>query len=125
MTKIHSCTGFFAFALATGVRNGWLTEPRYAAAARKAWLALANKTNAAGKIDAVALRVSRLTAARPRRTLWHEPRRRHWSGGVAGRRGRGLLVAPGASTSARVPGDGASARGSAPRTATAAGTGDS
>jgi rhamnogalacturonyl hydrolase YesR len=32
----------FAFAMITGVRNGWLDEKTYAPAARKGWLALVN-----------------------------------------------------------------------------------
>jgi len=39
-----SCTAMFTFALATGIKNGWLTDPKYAAAARKAWLAVAAHT---------------------------------------------------------------------------------
>jgi rhamnogalacturonyl hydrolase YesR/predicted enzyme related to lactoylglutathione lyase len=35
-----SGTGMFAFALVTGVKNGWLDPPIYGPAARKAWLAL-------------------------------------------------------------------------------------
>jgi rhamnogalacturonyl hydrolase YesR len=47
-----SCTAMFTFALATGVKNGWLTDPKYAAAARKGWLAVAKRTNA-GLLDQV------------------------------------------------------------------------
>ncbi len=35
-----SCTGMFAFAMITGVKNGWLDKNTYGPAARKAWLAL-------------------------------------------------------------------------------------
>jgi rhamnogalacturonyl hydrolase YesR len=35
-----SSTGMFAFAMITGVKNGWIEEGAYAPAARKAWLAL-------------------------------------------------------------------------------------
>ena len=35
-----SCTGMFAFAFITGVKNGWLDEKTYGPAARKAWLKL-------------------------------------------------------------------------------------
>jgi unsaturated rhamnogalacturonyl hydrolase len=35
-----SCTGMFAFAFITGVKNGWLDKKTYAPAARKAWLTL-------------------------------------------------------------------------------------
>lgn len=48
-----SCTAMFTFALITGVRNGWLTDAKYAAAARSGWLALGNKTNASGVLDKV------------------------------------------------------------------------
>jgi unsaturated rhamnogalacturonyl hydrolase len=36
-----SGTGMFAFAMITGVKNGWLAEETYGPAARKAWIALA------------------------------------------------------------------------------------
>lgn len=48
-----SCTAMITFALINGVRNGWLTDPKYAAAARKGWIALGNKTNAMGQLDKV------------------------------------------------------------------------
>jgi rhamnogalacturonyl hydrolase YesR len=35
-----SSTGMFTFSMAVGVRKGWLPEPEYKAAARKAWIAL-------------------------------------------------------------------------------------
>jgi len=35
-----SSTGMFAFAMITGVKNGWIAKKTYAPAARKAWLAL-------------------------------------------------------------------------------------
>jgi unsaturated rhamnogalacturonyl hydrolase len=35
-----SCTGMFAFAMVTGVKNGWLDQATYGPAARKAWLGL-------------------------------------------------------------------------------------
>ena len=35
-----SGTGMFAFAMVTGVKNGWLDAKTYAPAARKAWLGL-------------------------------------------------------------------------------------
>ena len=35
-----SCTGMFAFAMVSGVKNGWLDAKTYAPATRKAWLAL-------------------------------------------------------------------------------------
>ncbi|MBO9154817.1 glycoside hydrolase family 105 protein [Chitinophaga sp. GCM10012297] len=38
--KETSCTGMFAFAMITGVKNGWLDAKTYGPAARKAWLTL-------------------------------------------------------------------------------------
>ncbi|MGE7774003.1 glycoside hydrolase family 88/105 protein [Chitinophaga sp. NPDC101104] len=35
-----SCTGMFAFAMISGVKNGWLDAKTYGPAARKAWLSL-------------------------------------------------------------------------------------
>ncbi len=43
----------FTFSLVTGVRNGWLTDPKYAAAARKGWIALGNKANGQGQLSQV------------------------------------------------------------------------
>ena len=43
----------FTFALITGAKNGWLTDAKYAAAARRGWIAIANKTNAQGRLDRV------------------------------------------------------------------------
>lgn len=40
-----SCAGMFTFAMATGVKNGWLDAKTYGAAARKGWLALVNYIN--------------------------------------------------------------------------------
>jgi rhamnogalacturonyl hydrolase YesR len=48
-----SCTAMFTFALIDGVRNGWLTDPKYAAAARKGWIAVGNKTNSTGQLSQV------------------------------------------------------------------------
>jgi len=48
-----SCTAMFTFALVTGLRNGWLTDAKYATAARNGWLALGNKTNSSGVLDKV------------------------------------------------------------------------
>jgi unsaturated rhamnogalacturonyl hydrolase len=48
-----SCTAMFTFALVTGIRNGWLADPKYVAAARAGWLALGNKTDANGVLDKV------------------------------------------------------------------------
>jgi rhamnogalacturonyl hydrolase YesR len=48
-----SCTAMFTYAIATGVKNGWLTDPKYSAAAKKGWLALAAKTGSNGKLSSV------------------------------------------------------------------------
>jgi rhamnogalacturonyl hydrolase YesR len=48
-----SCTAMFTYALINGVRNGWLTDPKYAAAARRGWLALAAKTGTNGKMSGI------------------------------------------------------------------------
>jgi rhamnogalacturonyl hydrolase YesR len=48
-----SCTAMFTYALINGVKNGWLTDPKYSAAARRGWLAVANKTNGSGQLASV------------------------------------------------------------------------
>ena len=48
-----SATAMFTYALVTGVRNGWLTDPKYAAAAKRGWLALVAKTATNGKLSQV------------------------------------------------------------------------
>ena len=48
-----SCTGMFAFAFITGVKNGWLDEQTYGPAARKAWLKLVTYLDADGNIREV------------------------------------------------------------------------
>ncbi|MBN1609185.1 MAG: glycoside hydrolase family 88 protein [Polyangiaceae bacterium] len=48
-----SCSAMFTFALATGVKNGWLTDPKYATAAHDGWAAVANRTNGSGALDQV------------------------------------------------------------------------
>jgi len=45
-----SSTGMFTFAMVTGVKNGWLPAEPYAAAARKAWLALVQYLDANGNV---------------------------------------------------------------------------
>ncbi len=50
-----SCTGMFAFAFVTGVKNGWLDEPAYAPAARRAWLALVGYLDADANIGEVCI----------------------------------------------------------------------
>ena len=41
-----SCTAMFTFALVTALKNGWISGSNYSMAARRGWLAVANKTNA-------------------------------------------------------------------------------
>jgi unsaturated rhamnogalacturonyl hydrolase len=48
-----SGTGMFAFAMVTGVTNGWLDPQAYGPAARKAWLGLVSHLDAAGNIGSV------------------------------------------------------------------------
>jgi rhamnogalacturonyl hydrolase YesR len=48
-----SCTGMFVFALATGVKEGWLSEVPYKQAALNGWAALANFVNANGAVREV------------------------------------------------------------------------
>ena len=48
-----SCTAMFTFALATGVKNGWLTDAKYATAAQNGWIALGNKTDSTGGLQQV------------------------------------------------------------------------
>ena len=51
--KETSSTGMFAFAMITGVKNGWLDKKLYGNAARKAWLALIEYINDKGEITEV------------------------------------------------------------------------
>jgi rhamnogalacturonyl hydrolase YesR len=51
--KETSSTGMFAFAMITGVKNGWLKEATFGPAARKAWLALLGYINKEGDISNV------------------------------------------------------------------------
>ena len=48
-----SGTGMFAFAMVTGVKNGWLDAPTYGPAARRAWLGLVKHIDADGNIGSV------------------------------------------------------------------------
>lgn len=48
-----SCSGMFAYAMITGVKNGWLDKSVYGPAARKAWLGLISFINAKGEITNV------------------------------------------------------------------------
>jgi len=60
-----SCTAMFTFALTTALKNGWISGSNYSAAARRGWIAVANKTNASGQLD----RVCPGTGAAPAGTL--------------------------------------------------------
>ena len=51
--KETSCTGMFAFAFITGVKEGWLDAKTYGPAARKAWLSLITYINKEGDITDV------------------------------------------------------------------------
>lgn len=48
-----SCTGMFAFAMITGVKNGWLEADVYGPAARKGWLALVSYIDENGDVREV------------------------------------------------------------------------
>jgi rhamnogalacturonyl hydrolase YesR len=48
-----SCTAMFTYAFITGVKKGWLTNPAYAEAARKGWLALQKNIDGDGNVDKV------------------------------------------------------------------------
>jgi unsaturated rhamnogalacturonyl hydrolase len=48
-----SGTGMFAFAIVTGVKEGWLPKKAYGEAARKAWLGLAKNVDADGNVAEV------------------------------------------------------------------------
>lgn len=46
-----SATAMFTFAIATGVRQGWLDAAEYAPVARRGWLALVGQINGQGKLQ--------------------------------------------------------------------------
>ncbi len=48
-----SGTGMFVFALATGVRHGWLPADPHGDAARRAWLALTQYVDSEGRVDRI------------------------------------------------------------------------
>ncbi len=48
-----SSTGMFAFAMITGVKNGWLDRSAYGAAARKAWLGLISHIDKNGDLHEI------------------------------------------------------------------------
>ena len=50
-----SGTGMFAFAMVTGVKNGWLDEKTYGPAARKAWLGLVSHLDQQAEVDEVCI----------------------------------------------------------------------
>jgi len=50
-----SSTGMFAFAMVTGVKNGWLPADPYGLAARKAWLALVQFLDESGNVRDVCI----------------------------------------------------------------------
>ena len=50
-----SSTGMLTFAMATGVRNGWLDAKQYGPAVRRAWLALVNELDANANIANVSV----------------------------------------------------------------------
>jgi rhamnogalacturonyl hydrolase YesR len=51
--KETSSTAMFTYAMITGVKNGWLDEKIYGAAARKAWLSLVTYISADGNVTDV------------------------------------------------------------------------
>lgn len=51
--KETSSTAMFTYAMITGVKNGWLDEQVYGAAARKAWLSLVKYIDAEGNVTEV------------------------------------------------------------------------
>jgi rhamnogalacturonyl hydrolase YesR len=53
-----SCTGMFVFALATGVKQGWLPEVPYKQAALDGWSALENYIDEQGRVHEVCMWVS-------------------------------------------------------------------
>jgi rhamnogalacturonyl hydrolase YesR len=68
-----SSTGMFAFAMVTGVKNGWLDEKTYGPAARKAWLGLVAHLDENANINEVCVGTGKGTSVeyyldRPRNT---------------------------------------------------------
>jgi rhamnogalacturonyl hydrolase YesR len=59
-----SCTGLFVFALATGVREGWLPEVPYKKAAFDGWAALANFVDSQGQTLQVCMWMSQSSTVR-------------------------------------------------------------
>jgi rhamnogalacturonyl hydrolase YesR len=54
-----SCTGMFAFAFISGIKNGWLEPTLFAPAARKAWIALCNHINKDGDVTDICVSTSK------------------------------------------------------------------
>jgi unsaturated rhamnogalacturonyl hydrolase len=48
-----SCSAMFTFALATGLKNGWLSGDKYVTAAANGWKCIANKTDSTGLLAKV------------------------------------------------------------------------
>ena len=57
-----SCTGMFAFAFITGVKQGWLDEKTYGSAARNAWLGLTTYLEPNGDIREVCQGTNKLNS---------------------------------------------------------------
>ena len=55
-----SCTGMFAYAMITGVKEGWLNAKEYAPAARNAWLALVTYVDPKGDLSEVCVGTNKL-----------------------------------------------------------------
>ncbi len=53
--KETSCTAMFTYAMAQGVKQGWLSEDEYGLAARNSWLALASRVDEDGLLEGVAI----------------------------------------------------------------------
>lgn len=50
-----SGSAMFAFALITGIKNGWLDKNEYSKVARNAWLGLVDKVNSKGELEEVCI----------------------------------------------------------------------
>jgi unsaturated rhamnogalacturonyl hydrolase len=60
-----SGTGMFTFAMATGVRQGWLDEATYKVPAKKAWIALSSHINDKGEVTDVCVGTNKAAQAAP------------------------------------------------------------
>jgi unsaturated rhamnogalacturonyl hydrolase len=68
-----SCTGMFVFAMATGVREGWIDDPAYKEAITKAWIAFCGHIDKNGNVSDVGVLTEHSNSeayylARPRAT---------------------------------------------------------